>query len=48
MNRLKDLLEAEPLLYNEIKDATLMAIRDNKVKIEEDGNESDTDSEIEE
>lgn len=47
MNRLKDLLEAEPLLYNEIKDATLIAIRENKINIE-DGNESDTDSEIEE
>ena len=47
MNRLKDLLEAEPLLYNEIKDATLIAIRENKINIE-DGNESDTDSEVEE
>lgn len=48
MNRLKDLLEAEPELYNEIKDATLIAIKENKINIEEDGNESDTDSEIEE
>ena len=47
MNRLKDLLEAEPRLYNEIKDATLIAIRENKINIE-DGNESDTDSEVEE
>lgn len=48
MNRLKDLLEAEPELYDEIKDATLIAINENKINIEEDGNESDTDGEVEE